>query len=956
MSDSPRPRHGLLLALTVLGIGIALPVLLSRLFARDRAPDAPPRDAPLATPPRLPPSASRFETLATAAGPVRVARADLAYVSDEALRAAARLAQDAGRKATEDEPWRLETSPACGWFLRDVADRVRVLPTAVLEREWPDRRPSDDERGALARSALRLVDALGEDLAPGSRRAVGHVLKWLSLPDQDPDSTELNPGYARLIVASGWLTDVAPGADPDARAALQRDLATAMRQQAVDRWKGEGHEMVRVTDAWGVGGTVYRAPERTVLIVTPPPPMGYGSAGEELSRCRTVIELPAGADPVADPAVVARAVRVTLLRRDRMLVSWSAEGGTEVDEAAWRAVFPARRGGWDPDAFPPHVVLAGPDRAVHGLIVAEGVLRPVRDRSPEEAERFLEDAARLLPDAAHIDLLEQYVMKWVYDSPDSTCPLIVGCEDAHGDIHQTAPQVLATTAGGIARGDCDDFAELAWAIAKRQGRPAHVLSVPGHLAAVWADHGDDGWSVHVLQTGPVLEIRDADLPSALYRTYACYEDTDPVDVDALPVAIRFDGESMRNVHSLSWRIFAEPDYAATLIDVQRDWHRYTFLRGSVRMRGLIGRGDRDPANYAELAALYAWSGRYHEAAATYRLASRHARDPEGRLLRLVDCFGALLGAERRGEAVALARDICERQLPAASETWGSRGAHVALTLATGLARYGEPEEAARLLAAALQRPLERGGPTLELLASGEAGDDQWGSWSERKIRRRLLIESGNAALAVLENLGDARGEDDESVRAVARHLETWMRLEAFQDLETERDALVRWAAYGRWLALEEPEGFLDRLEQAALPSQTVPAEQPRAARLRDPSVLSWVRASPYTWTGRLAELVADHDRRPDPALVRRLGALLEESVRAAHRLGCTIPDTEGTVHGGRLQVALLTGDEARLRERLRRVARLGDNLLRETTAGVLGSAAPLLDLDAWRRVFACWVE
>ena len=117
---------------------------------------------------------------------------------------------------------------------------------------------------------------------------------------------------------------------------------------------------------------------------------------------------------------------------------------------------------------------------MHGIVVADGILRPPSEPSTAEAERFLDDAARMLPDAGSLDLIGQYMVKYVYDSPDPTRPLLIGNRDDSSDIHQTAHQTLATVANGVCRGDCDDLSEIYQDIAARQGKLGYVISLPGH--------------------------------------------------------------------------------------------------------------------------------------------------------------------------------------------------------------------------------------------------------------------------------------------------------------------------------------------------------------------------------------------------------------------------------------------------------------------------------------------
>ena len=233
----------------------------------------------------------------------------------------------------------------------------------------------------------------------------------------------------------------------------------------------------------------------------------------------------------------------------------------------------------------------------------------------------------------------------------------------------------------------------------------------------------------------------------------------------------------------------------------------------------------------------------------------------------------------------------------------------------------------------------------------------WGPYWERRTRQSLLSESAYAALAILEPIAITTIKTDRHVRAVETHLRAWLANVAFTDLEEREDELYRWALYGRWLALREPEGFLDRLEEAPFPERRrYDAHQALARTPEDPAVLSWIRTSPYFCTSCLNQQVEQRTRRPDPALVRRWGELLEESVVAARRLGYDVSQANSAVHAARLQVALLTNHEGDLRRLFRKVKRLGDSRLRGRTVSTLGQVAPHMDQQVWQRVVACWVE
>ena len=218
------------------------------------------------------------------------------------------------------------------------------------------------------------------------------------------------------------------------------------------------------------------------------------------------------------------------------------------------------------------------------LVTQTGVVRPARSGARADAEAFYAAAVEALPDAAHLDLIGEYLLVYAYDSPDPRFPALLGTHAVSGDIHQTAAQTLATTTGGMMRGDCDDLSELDQEIALRQGRNAQMIGLPAHAALAWAmQNGDGSWLTYILQTGQPLAFPGATLPDSLELTYKSFGSSELFDRTKLEILLRFSGENTRSSWYLSWRIFKDPAYARTMIDVQRDWHFQTYQRAIVKM-------------------------------------------------------------------------------------------------------------------------------------------------------------------------------------------------------------------------------------------------------------------------------------------------------------------------------------------------------------------------------------
>jgi hypothetical protein len=275
------------------------------------------------------------------------------------------------------------------------------------------------------------------------------------------------------------------------------------------------------------------------------------------------------------------------------------------------------------------------------------VVRPAGSGKPEDAQRFYREAAAALPNAEHLDLIGEYLLMYAYDSPDPRNPALIGTRTVSGDIHQTAAQTVATTAGGMMRGDCDDLSELDQEIAELQGRNAQMIGLPAHAALVWADPRPGGtWITYLLQTGQPLGFEAPTLPDGLELAYKSFGSGELFDRTKLEVLLRFSGENTRSSWYLSWRIFADPDYARTMIDVQRDWHFQTYQRAIVKMQELVAAGDEDPANYTELAGLYHYTGQYALGPTRWRSRSAKGEGRARRGSRAIDRVVALAGADQ----------------------------------------------------------------------------------------------------------------------------------------------------------------------------------------------------------------------------------------------------------------------------------------------------------------------
>ena len=225
------------------------------------------------------------------------------------------------------------------------------------------------------------------------------------------------------------------------------------------------------------------------------------------------------------------------------------------------------------------------------------------------------------------------------------------------------------------RGDCDDLSELDQEIAERQGRNAQMIGLPAHAALVWAEPRPGGtWLTYLLQTGQPLGFEAPTLPDSLELAYKSFGSGELFDRTKLEVLLRFSGENTRSSWYLSWRIFADPAYARTMIDVQRDWHFQTYQRAIVKMQELIAGGDEDPANYTELAGLYHYTGQYALGADALAIAIAKSEPGETRALDADRPRGrARRAPDQCDGARALARELRDARDPRARGEDAARG-------------------------------------------------------------------------------------------------------------------------------------------------------------------------------------------------------------------------------------------------------------------------------------------
>lgn len=835
-----------------------------------------------------------------------------------------------------------------------------VLREGVLRESGGDARAAatrathGESRERLKRAVKALVATLpSTSLAPESRPAVADILAQLALEDAQGSLDLVPPSFARRLARSGWLDSLhAPRAQTQE---LRAAVIESERLLPLASFSGGRSRMELVEDAFGNRLWTLATPERVGYSRLAPPPAYYTNG----AVTRLVVRLPQGSDPLRDAA---RWNEAELWNGPERIAAWDGAHGFRSDEKTWRLAFPTRGEGVEwaalPDALPPHLVVTEPDGDVLALVTAHGRLDPATSARAGGVEAFYKAAAAALPDAAHLDLLGQYLLVYTYDSPDPRNPLLLGTRKVSGDVHQTASQTLATQAGGMLRGDCDDLSELYQEITARQGRTSHMIGLPAHAALAWAERQDDGtWLTYVLQTGQPLAFPGQTLPDSLELAYKSFGSGELFDLTKLEVLLRFSGENTRSSWFLSSRIFEDPQYARTMIDVQRDWHFQTYQRAIEKMQTLIASGDGDASNYTELAGLYHYTGQY--ALAAEALAEASARTPPGetRVSMSIDRMIAMFNAGQLDPGRALARELRDAQIPELETAMGRSLVDPWLALADAsqeergdlglalevLALQAPPMDAEiDELAASLQEP----GLDLEL----------WRLQTEpERAQIRWYVSSGiSLLLATREGELATRPERDRIMACIAR----WIDQLAFRELDPSENVLARYAVVARFYEAREGEaGIVARIEAAAPPPAGVIDHALRgdgeAQIERD---LEFARISPTFWASELASLFAKEHKTLDPAKAAELARRSEQARSEATANGLDARGFEREAREVRLIAALATGDEPALRSELHEIKLENDRRVRMNAASWVANAARFQTVQQFARVLALWRE
>ncbi|MDA1195795.1 MAG: hypothetical protein O2894_11500 [Planctomycetota bacterium] len=856
---------------------------------------------------------------------------------------------------------------------RPWADASELPYGADLQNMRAD--PAAEAAGRQARVAARaefqraieavLADLEAAPLDSGTRTATRAILNGVRDDEDNDDWSGLDANVTRRLIRHGWLRQL--GLPSEFTQAAEDACWEAAQPRPAQVMVGLLRSSVRYEDAWGRTVDVLRTPETVRLVVPQPDAQWLGAVPAR----KAVLELEPGSDPLArtlDPK------RMEIRVGSRVVCLWERGSALRYSSAAWdHLVCEDLRGNdsYPPNLFPMHALATNVWGDPLFLATAHGVVRPAQDGSPAELQRFFDEAARALPDVAHMDLVGELLYDYAWDTAEYDRPLLIGTEEHSGDIHQTAAQTLQTCCGGTYRGDCDDLACLYHALTLHQGRNAHVLSLPHHLANAYAERTADGsWIVAVLHTGPPLALRAPTLEAAIKRTYEWFDSHETIDLEALPVSLRFGGDAVRETYILPYTIFGDRDYARGLVAVQGAYRFHTYQAGVETMEVLLrGRSETSAADHRELAHLLTWAQRDEDATAHFRRAHAAAQHAAARVETALDLLGNLVATKSLDEARTLAERLEDVLIPALEAESGGQVVTPWVRVASAL--LGERALCGLGLACLAGPAKERVTQHMSALIRVIAEED---------FEPRALHYSGYprvvgsvdawaaAALAALAATGPDAGPLDPSEAPDRAALEaavaTWLERVAIPSAPSAARALDLHAAIATLQESRMGRSEFARVVEAAGPPQPTDLHRlthpRRVAGEPFPATLRWIHVCQEyrrgAWVHLLAppksELGLPVDRS---ALRRALYAELTALDAAGQR------DIEDRFAVGaqllvRLVLAFLEAEPEEIRPVLAEIAARNDHEVRDMVAGLIGATARLHDVPDWTARLALWAE
>lgn len=759
--------------------------------------------------------------------------------------------------------------------------------------------------------------------------------------------------FVRRYLAHGELRSILKSSTLCAR--LEEKLRTQQRARPARAWRGNGRSYVELTNDFGDGARVLHERDRTVVVSS------LALDFDEVVDCSIAVELP----PRGDLLDLGRARAATLYHEGKVTLRWKqGESLSVVDPDRWHEITrPSRRElrGW----LPPHIPLMNLEGRLHGLVTRHGICTAPGIEHTGSA--WIEHAARMLPDAWHLDLIRVWFFEYIYDSPDPRYPRIPGTEYIHGDIHQTTRQTLATSLDGFVRGDCDDLAELFQEIHLAQGKLGHILSVPGHAAYGFCEKQGRLWYAQALHTYEPVRFRARSLDAAVQRLYKFFDPGSKTETAQLPILLRFAGENQRDTWRLGARIFEDAEYARVMTSLQRDWHYHAFARAADVMKTRIESGDSSIPDRLEYAGLLERSGQWKKAARQLETIAQDFADPECEvaLRRVATLFEA--GEVEAAYAVvdALRKDALPRLKRAGIGYFGP-----VFILANALLELdGGPRAIETCLSicsnelSALRKGFR---VTAGWLTSRSFDSEMWHYSPFHEDMR----QGQRMWVALATQLLDTIDEDDPIWRGrramFAREVETWIQKILPWDLDERDELLERMALVGDYLAsigVPEFEARVDRADtpkQSAVPATSAEDDAPRKRRKpwkqeldRD---LRWLKICLPWHLTRFERTVREAVRARRKSLPSSPTGVVDRLAPTLRRVEIAWPEVRARypgaaawyragVEASRYQVALLRGDVDAQRAILGRVKEAGDKFLVDETIASIGDLAPLLDRE-----------
>lgn len=836
-----------------------------------------------------------------------------------------------------------------------------MLQTADGELKLSSSAAADERSQDLKKlkQAVRQYQNALQDtsLSALSRDAIKDVIGRVIKTDKGLATDQVNPAFARRLVRHGWLDAIA-GLDKKLKKEgekLSRALEKASALEPVHEWQAGAQSLTLFGDAWGPSLWVYRNRDSTQVALRPAVPMYDNSIPVHKVWVQYSLD---GKVDLNEPQILRSASKIRVVAGDKELAAWSEKDEFASDEKTWRSVFKRRSPLQVSNNFPPHIVQQDLDGSIYRLLVSEGELEAPQDSSEEAATAFLDQAARVMKDAGHLDLIGQYLVKYVYDSPETSVPFLVGNRDLNGDIHQTALETLSTVSGGVCRGDCDDAAELYQQIIERQGRLGHVIMLPGHAALAFAEERENQWRVIVLQTGPALEFKDKELPKALEKAYKHFGATETFDPNGLSLLLRFSNEKTRGPWRLGWRIFSDADYADTMIDIQKDWHFQTYLQAIKKMQKILeDEANHDPANMREISSLYAFTGQWDKFVEYHEKAVALTRDPVSLLEFDFDFINSLFDAGRDEAALeVLDKVMAKLGEEEMRKRLGDGIIGYGLKLASICSSNGKAKQALKVLDQTVSMSMLRVGQMLTRLIQRDVhNNEEWDTNSQIGMLRRMMRQYVATGLGALERLSvEERPKEGATIQIASE----WLKKISFADIDGPTGELNNYALLAEFLSLDSNfADFMDEVEKAGLPEKVNNVNHRQIFSGDDRALkLSWIKASAPLWAQMILQSVNNRDRALDHKLVKRYDQALQEALGFVQEHQLDSRNLQISAIQAQVAAAMLDKDNKRLRELLKTVKEREDKWLRDGVAALMGNMARHIDIKDYDAMVDAWVD